>query len=87
MEEELLAERVAREKIHVIPHGTELIESPSQSEARRLLGLPSGGPLFLYFGFVHPQKSVHTLLGAMQHLARLEPGRVSASATFRIRAG
>jgi glycosyltransferase involved in cell wall biosynthesis len=73
MEEELLAERVQREKIHVISHGTELIDAPSQSDARRFLGLPDEGPLFLYFGFIHPQKSVHTVLLAMEHLVNLEP--------------
>jgi glycosyltransferase involved in cell wall biosynthesis len=73
MEEELLAEGVRREKIHVIPHGTEPIDAPSQSEARRLLRLSGDGPLFLYFGFVHPQKGVHTVLLAMERLVRLEP--------------
>lgn len=73
MRDELVAERVPREKIHVIPHGTELIATPSQSEAKASLGVHENDPLFLYFGFIHPQKGVHTLLSAMRHLMRVEP--------------
>jgi glycosyltransferase involved in cell wall biosynthesis len=73
MKDELVRQGVPTSKIHVIPHGTELISSPSGPDARRRLGLDPRGPLLLYFGFVHPQKSVHTALFAMRRVARLIP--------------
>ena len=73
MRDELLRQGVPASKVHVVPHGTELAEPLEQGEARRRLGLPEGGPLLVYFGFVHPQKSVHTLLFAMRHVATLVP--------------
>lgn len=73
MLDELLRQGIPPHKVAVIPHGTELVSSPSRAEARSRLGLPEDGPLLLYFGFVHPQKSVHTALLAMRHLAALAP--------------
>jgi glycosyltransferase involved in cell wall biosynthesis len=73
MHDVLLRQGIPGHKVAVIPHGTELVSSPSRAEARALLGLREDGPLLLYFGFVHPQKSVHTALLAMRHLTELAP--------------
>jgi glycosyltransferase involved in cell wall biosynthesis len=73
MRDELLSQGLAPAKVHVIGHGTELTTAPSRAEARQRLGLPADVPLLLYFGFVHPQKSVHTLLFAMRRLLRQVP--------------
>src|SRR5262249_39022748 len=69
----LVQQGVPGSKIHVVPHGTEVVEEPSREEARERLGLPTRGALLLYFGFVHPQKSVHTLLLAMRTVAERTP--------------
>lgn len=42
-----------------------------KDEARRLLGLPLGAPLLLFFGFVRPYKGVETLLDAVRLLKDL----------------
>ncbi|HEX3596770.1 MAG TPA: glycosyltransferase [Polyangiaceae bacterium] len=73
MRDELVRQGLSRSKVHVIGHGTELVGAPSREEARAQLGLPAGVPLLLCFGFLHPQKSLHTVLLAMRRLARRVP--------------
>lgn len=51
-------------KLEVIPHGTRMMDLPAQDVARRRLGLRANGPVFLFFGFIHVQKNVHTVLEA-----------------------
>jgi glycosyltransferase involved in cell wall biosynthesis len=40
---------------------------------RRILGVPEGVPVLLFFGFVHVQKNVHMLLRALQLVVRRRP--------------
>jgi glycosyltransferase involved in cell wall biosynthesis len=74
MAEELISQRIPGAKVHVVPHGTEIVEAPSRDEARDSLGIPRSARMLLYFGFVHPQKGAHTLLLAMRRIAGELPG-------------
>jgi glycosyltransferase involved in cell wall biosynthesis len=67
---------LAAERIAVIPHGTSELERPSKETARAKLGLPSDGPLFLLFGYIHPQKNSHTIVRAMNRVTTDEPARL-----------
>ena len=55
---------VAAPMIHEIPHGTERVRGDGR-RARKQHHIPREAPLLLFFGFVHVQKNVHTLLQAM----------------------
>ena len=72
--DELLRQGVPAEKVRVIPHGTKVFDPPPAAESRARLGLPSTGPLLLYFGFIHAFKNVHTIIRAMARLAPRVPG-------------
>jgi len=67
---------VPRDRIAVIPHGTEAIAVEPRNAARERLGLPGDIRLLLAFGFIHPQKNLHTVLRAMQWLPRSVPVRL-----------
>ena len=54
--------------IAVIPHGTTLLDLPDQAESRRALSLPEG-LLLTFFGFIHLQKNVHTIVEAFLRIA------------------
>ncbi|RJO65918.1 MAG: glycosyltransferase [Myxococcales bacterium] len=69
----LVSQGVPSEKIAVIPHGTELMALPDPVESRRLLDLPETGVLFTFFGFIHVQKNVHTVVEAFARIARQTP--------------
>lgn len=58
-------------KIHVIPHGTEIMTVDSRI-ARRKLGLPERGKILLMFGFVKPHKCAHVALEALKELCAKE---------------
>jgi glycosyltransferase involved in cell wall biosynthesis len=73
MHDQLVRQGVPAHKLVVVSHGTEIVSSPSRAEARALVGLPAEVPLLLYFGFVHPQKGVHTALLAMPYVAGSVP--------------
>ncbi len=73
----LEAQGVFADRVVVVAHGTGLVQRPSRDAARRSLGLPASyqsAPIVLYFGFIHPQKNLHTILLAMPRLRRLVPG-------------
>lgn len=53
---------VLTESTTAIPHGTRIFEPEPVAEARARLGLPTGGTVFLHFGFIHAQKNLHTAL-------------------------
>jgi len=59
--------------IEIIPHGTSEIDLPSARDARAALVNRYEGPLLLAFGFIHPQKNLHTLIGAMHRLSPTAP--------------
>ena len=50
--------------LRVVPHGTANLALPDVMESRRTLGLPTRGTLLTFFGFIHLQKNVHTLVEA-----------------------
>lgn len=62
---------LARERVHVIPHGIWSIPEISREEARRELGIAPPGPLLAHFGFLHPDKGIEDVLEAV---ARLRAG-------------
>jgi polysaccharide biosynthesis protein PslF len=57
-------------KVTVIPHGTVRIPLPDQREARRALGLPEDRFIFLFFGAIHIQKNLHTVVQAFRRVVR-----------------
>ena len=59
---------VPSEKIHVIPHGTEISDSDRRASRERL-GLPDKGRIMLMFGFVKKHKCLHTVLEALGEMA------------------
>jgi glycosyltransferase involved in cell wall biosynthesis len=73
MADELVRQGVPADKVHVIAHGTTVHVPPGRTESRHRLGLPADGPLLLYFGFIHIQKNVHTILRALARLRRSSP--------------
>lgn len=50
--------------LRVVPHGTTRLPLPDPAESRRVLGLPARGTVLTFFGFIHVQKNVHTLIEA-----------------------
>ena len=66
----LVSAGVLPSRIEVIPHGTERVELPSSEEVRASMAHAATGPILLAFGFIHPQKNLHTLIAAMYLLAR-----------------
>ena len=60
----LLRMGVAKEKIEIIPHGTELLELADSSQAKKRLGLPEGR-LILSFGFIKREKNQLSLIEAL----------------------
>lgn len=60
-------------RIRVIPHGTDQPTLPDAVESRRALGLPLDRTLLTFFGFIHLQKNVHTLIEAFLRAAERAP--------------
>jgi glycosyltransferase involved in cell wall biosynthesis len=55
---------ISSEKIHVIPHGTE-ISNEDKEFSRKKLGLPVDAKILLMFGFVKRHKCLHIVLEAL----------------------
>jgi glycosyltransferase involved in cell wall biosynthesis len=70
MKGSLVRQGVNREKIRVIPHGTTFMSLPESKESRRQLGLHEDKLIFLFFGYIHFQKNVHTVLEAFIRSAK-----------------
>jgi glycosyltransferase involved in cell wall biosynthesis len=69
---------VPRDRIELIPHGT---DNPLRGEGevgRRILGVGSGPRVLLFFGFIHVQKNVHVLLKALARVVETSPDTVLA---------
>jgi glycosyltransferase involved in cell wall biosynthesis len=63
---------IPAEKIHIIPHGTE-ISDEERKTSRKRLGLPQDGKILLMFGFVKKHKCLHIVLQALgEILERVE---------------
>lgn len=55
---------IPSEKIHIIPHGTELSDEDKKASRKRL-GLPVDAKILLMFGFVKKHKCLHIVLEAL----------------------
>ncbi len=55
---------IPSEKIHIIPHGTELSDE-DKNLSRKKLGLPIDAKILLIFGFVKKHKCLHVVLEAI----------------------
>jgi len=69
----LIRQGVKKDRITVIAHGTTLIEKVPKEKARRDLGLPDDGFVFLVFGFIHAQKNLLTIAEAFKRAAGINP--------------
>jgi glycosyltransferase involved in cell wall biosynthesis len=58
---------VPSEKIHVIPHGTELSDEDKEVSRKRL-ELPLNAKILLMFGFIKKHKNVHIVLEALAQI-------------------
>jgi glycosyltransferase involved in cell wall biosynthesis len=87
---------VPPKRIHVVPHGLHRDpdrESLPSAEARRVLGLPEGGVLFLFFGQFRAYKGYENLIAAFSEAARagvdihlVLAGRASSERAANVRA-
>ena len=68
----LLRMGISSEKIEVIPHGTELLESSDASWAKEKLGLPKGR-LIVDFGFIKRSKNQLSIIEALPLIIREVP--------------
>jgi len=73
MREALIAQGVDGQLIHVIPHGTEILEQVDTRKARRRLGLPVDGRIILSFGFFGGRKNIELLIDALPHVLHEVP--------------
>ena len=69
MADRLIEHGVAPDSVHVIPHGTTRMQLPARDASRASCGLRPEGTVFLFFGFVHGKKNVHTVLEAFLRIA------------------
>jgi len=60
---------IPTEKIHVIPHGTELSDE-NKRDSRKKLKLPEDGRIILMFGFIKRHKCLHIVLEALDEIRR-----------------
>ncbi|MGB2696314.1 MAG: glycosyltransferase family 4 protein, partial [Candidatus Zixiibacteriota bacterium] len=58
---------ISSQKIHIIPHGTELSQA-DRKESRKRFGLPEDGKILLMFGFVKKHKCLHIVLEALDEI-------------------
>jgi glycosyltransferase involved in cell wall biosynthesis len=64
------ATELARERVHVIPHGVSAAPSRDRTEARRALGIPENAEVISHFGFLVPDKGVNEVIDAIARLRR-----------------
>jgi len=60
---------IGEEKIHIIPHGTEL-NNEDKKDSRERLGLPMEAKILLMFGFVKKHKCIHIVLEALVEILK-----------------
>jgi len=65
---------ISADKIHVIAHGTAILEYRPRDEARARLNIPLDGKVALFFGVIHRKKNLHTVLSAASRVAPRLPG-------------
>jgi glycosyltransferase involved in cell wall biosynthesis len=74
--ESLRRNGLSSDQIAVIPHGTSMLERPSQRSARARLGLSSDERVLLLFGFIHPQKNLAPIIRAMHRMSEADSVRL-----------
>ncbi len=60
-------------RIHVLPHGTDRLETGDPNDLRTKLNIPGQDRVLLFFGFVHIQKNVGVLIKMMPRVLRHVP--------------
>lgn len=60
---------ISSQKIHLIPHGTELSEA-DKKDSRKRFELPVKGKILLMFGFVKKHKCLHIVLEALDEISK-----------------
>jgi len=65
---------IAPSKVHVIAHGTPVVDCGSREEARRRLNIPLDAKVALFFGLIHRKKNVDTVVAAATRIAERLPG-------------
>lgn len=65
MKESLITQDVNEELVHVIPHGTEILENADMTESKKKLGLPEDSTIILSFGFFGRYKSKELIIEAL----------------------
>jgi glycosyltransferase involved in cell wall biosynthesis len=73
MSAELVRQGVPSAKICEIAHGTPALHTVDRADARQRLGLQQDAKILLCFGFIHPQKNLHTVLLAMNRIRHRVP--------------
>jgi glycosyltransferase involved in cell wall biosynthesis len=58
---------IPSEKIHIIPHGTEL-SNEAKKNSRLLLNLPEEGKIMTVFGFINPFKDLDVSLEVLKEV-------------------
>jgi glycosyltransferase involved in cell wall biosynthesis len=69
-QDRLLEQGIARDKVIVIPHGTNIMQLEDRGAARAELGIDEEIRLILAIGFIHKKKGLHTLVEALPAVQR-----------------
>lgn len=59
---------LARDRVHVIPHGIWPVSPRAAEVARRELNVDAAVPIISHFGFLHPDKGIEAVLAAVAEL-------------------
>ena len=73
MKEELVRQNVNGKLIHVIPHGTEILEQANKIEAMRKFELPESSKIILSFGFFGKLKGKELIVEALPEVLKKVP--------------
>ncbi len=73
MKEELVRQNVNEKLIHVIPHGTEILEQANKIEAMRKFELPENSRIILSFGFFGKFKRKELIVEALPEVLKKVP--------------
>ena len=73
MKEELVRQNVNEKLIHVIPHGTEILEHANKIEAMRKFELPENSRIILSFGFFGKLKRKELIVEALPEVLKKVP--------------
>jgi len=73
MKEELVRQNVNGKLIHVIPHGTEILEQANKIEAMRKFELPESSRIILSFGFFGKLKGKELIVEALPEVLKKVP--------------